>query len=264
MTGFATKTMVLSSPDNTKVNVSISIKSLNSRFFEATCKLPHIASHLETDLIKMLKKNLHRGHIYLTIHLKEPMLLTGTVKPDMSITKSYIDATNKIQKSFSLDGKLTVHDIINLPNIFTLEEHEVNKNLDKQIIEAIHALIEQLIKARQKEGASLKKDLKKRIAAMHKHILEIEKSAENLMSKKKQEVATIIQKIDSEEEEASDIRKGNLLLMLDKLDINEEIVRFSSHLESLSSQLENPKDEMGKKNRFYTARDGKRDQHNIC
>jgi len=247
MTGFATKTLVLAFADNTKINASISIKSLNSRFFEATCKLPHIAAHLETDLIKILKKNLHRGHIYLTLHLKEPMLLKGTIRPDLAIAKSYIDSIRTIKKTFSLEGNTTLSDIIPLPNIFGSEEQEGNKSLDKQILEAIHDLIEQLIKARQKEGASLKKDLKKRMSAMRKFIIEIEKSANKLMSQKKQEVATVIKKIDDATEEPSDIRKSSLLLMLDKLDINEEIVRFRSHLESLSHQLENPKEEMGKK-----------------
>ena len=82
---------------------------------------------------------------------------------------------------------------------------------------------------------------------MKKHITEIEKNAEKLMAQKKREVAAIIQKIDAQQEETTDIRKGSLLLMLDKLDINEEIVRFKSHLESLENQLDNPKAEMGKR-----------------
>jgi len=247
MTGFASKTAVLSIAEGTKFNASISIKSLNSRFFEATCKLPHIATHLETDLIKNIKKKLHRGHIYLTVHIKDPMFLKGAVKPDLSTVKSYLSSISKIGKVFSLEGEVELKNIIHLPNVFEIEEQERNKNLDKNILEIIDTLIEQLIKARLKEGEALKKDLKKRIAVMHKEIKGIENDAEKLMSQKKQEVATIIQKIDTEEYEASDVRKSNLLVMLDKLDINEEIVRFKSHLESLEEQLESQKEEIGKK-----------------
>jgi len=247
MTGFAAKTAILSFPDGTKTNVSVSLKSLNSRFFETTCKLPYILTHLETEVIKILKKNLHRGHIYLTIHIKDSMLLKGTVKPDLATVQSYLEAIQKIKEQFSLANEITIKDILPLPDIFEVEEKEANNTLDTQILEIIGSLIKQLIKARQKEGIALKNDFKKRIVAMEKHISYIEKSAEKLMSQKKQEVATVIQKIGTQEEETIDARKSNLLLMLDKLDINEEIVRFKSHLESLEHQIENPKEEMGKK-----------------
>jgi len=248
MTGFASQTAVLSLGAEKKINCSITIKSLNSRFFEATCKMPHIAGHMETDLIKMLKTKLHRGHIYLTIHIKDTMLLKESVKTNLTTVKGYLESIDKIKKTFALDDSLSIRDIIYLPNIFELEEQEGNKSFDRQIFDIIQHLIEQLRKARQKEGAALKKDLKKRIQAMTKHIFDIEKNANKLMKQKKQEVAAVIQRIDTTDEEAStDIRKSNLLLMLDKLDINEEIVRFKSHLESMSNQLENPREEMGKK-----------------
>jgi len=247
MTGFATKTSVISFADGTKINVSISLKSLNSRFFEATCKLPHIATHLETDLIKILKNKLHRGHIYLTLHIKDSISLKGKINPNLSVADGYIEAARKIQKKFSLAGEIQINDIMRLENIFETEEKEGNKVFDKQIFKIINNLIEQLIKTRQKEGVALKKDFQKRISAMKKYISEIAKNAEKLMSEKKQEVTAIIQKIDTQEEEAADIRKSHLLLMLDKLDINEEIVRFKSHLESLEDQMEHPKSEMGKR-----------------
>ena len=44
MTGFATKTVEVPSLDNTKAYLTINVKSLNSRFFEANCKLPHSAA----------------------------------------------------------------------------------------------------------------------------------------------------------------------------------------------------------------------------
>jgi len=257
MTGFATKTAIISLPDGSKINTSISLKSLNSRFFEATCKLPHIMTHLETDIIKILKQNLQRGHVYLTLHMKDSTLLKSAVKANMAAVKSYLESISNIRKTFALEGNVAINDIIDLPNIFEVEEQEGSKSVDKQIIAIINDLIEQLIKARQKEGLALKKDLLKRISIMDKEIVAIEKSAETLMSQKKEEVATLVKKIEDEQalrqtqdDRNFDIRKSGLLLMLDKLDINEEIVRFKSHLENLASHIESSKGEVGKKTDF--------------
>ncbi|MFC1841451.1 YicC/YloC family endoribonuclease [Candidatus Dependentiae bacterium] len=246
MTGFASKTVVISIAEE-KINASISIKSLNSRFFEATCKLPRIVTHLETDIIKILKQKLIRGHIYLTMHMKSTALLTSSVKANMATVKSYLEAIDAMKKTFTLEGSVSINDIIILPGVFEVEEQEGDKSLDKQIMDIINNLIEHVKKSRQKEGIALKKDILKRIAIMRKEITSIEKGAEKLMERKKQEVATIIQKIETNEEEAADMRKSHLLVMLDKLDINEEIVRFKSHLDNLESHLESQREETGKK-----------------
>ena len=71
MTGFAAKTIILELAPETRVNITISIKALNSRFFEASCKLPYTLNYFEHDFIKLLKDTLHRGHIYLIIHMSK-------------------------------------------------------------------------------------------------------------------------------------------------------------------------------------------------
>ena len=58
MTGFASETTTFTLQDGTKVDASISIKTLNSRHFESSCKLSYVISFLETKIIKLLKKNL--------------------------------------------------------------------------------------------------------------------------------------------------------------------------------------------------------------
>ena len=89
MTGFASKTITLSLNEETKTQIVMNLKSLNSRYFEATCKLPYALSHLETDFIKQLKKSLHRGHIYFTVHMNNQTIAREAVQPAMGIIKEY-------------------------------------------------------------------------------------------------------------------------------------------------------------------------------
>lgn len=248
MTGFASKTSTISISGE-KIDTSISLKSLNSRFFEATCKIPGVVSHLETEIIKILQQKLIRGHVYLTLHIKNTSMLKPTVNANLLTLKSYIDAVESIKKNFNIKDPINIHDIITLPNIFEIEDPESSKSFDKKILECIDSLVDDLKKARETEGLALKKDISKRIASMAKEIESISKNSEKLMEQKKEEISTMIQKIETEEnssESSSDLRKSHLLITLDKLDINEEIVRFKSHLQNMSALLE-LKDEIGKK-----------------
>lgn len=248
MTGFSSKTTTIEISGE-KINVAASLKTLNSRFFESTCKLPSLISHLETDIIKALQSKLTRGHVYLTLHIKNTTLLKPKVSANIPTIKSYLDACQNIKKIFDVKDSLSLKDIISLPDAFEKEEPESTKAFDKKILEIVEELLKELKLEREKEGQALKKDVLKRILAMTKEIESIAKNSEKLMEQKKEEITTLIRKIEEDEtssESASDLRKSHLLITLDKLDINEEIVRFKSHLQNMSALLEQ-KDEIGKK-----------------
>ena len=49
--------------------LEIEIKSVNSRFLDAKCRLPNSLSHLEPGLLEILKSNIARGRVDLTVTL---------------------------------------------------------------------------------------------------------------------------------------------------------------------------------------------------
>ena len=128
MTGFATKTLVIVETDGTRTQVTLNLKTLNSRFLEVTCKIPYALSYLETEFVKLFKKNLYRGNVTFTIHLSNPNVFKGAVEPTLSTAQSYLDAIHSIQEKLNVPGQITITDIIQLPNIFSVEE----KNIDDE------------------------------------------------------------------------------------------------------------------------------------
>ena len=247
MTGFASKTLVLSGKDGAQTQLTMSLKSLNSRYFEATCKLPYALNHLETDLIKLFKKKLHRGHIVFLVQISNPALFKSHVQADIGTTKSYLKAIATIQKECDVSGTVSINDIISLPYIFSSEEQTIDKETKTLILKAIDDLIEQLVKARMAEGAALEKDLLGRIKAMQHSIAEIEKEAEILMTKKKEDVTKRLAELSQHSQEVAEMQRAALYLELDKMDIHEEIVRFKNHLVTFKKNLESDEQEKGRK-----------------
>ncbi|MDP3888926.1 MAG: YicC/YloC family endoribonuclease [bacterium] len=247
MTGFAIKTFVLTTPDEGKSNVSISLKSFNSRFFEATCRLPYPLLHLETEFIKQLKKKLYRGHVYLTINMDNLNIFKGTVEPSFNIISGYINAIQQMQDRFNLKQPVSVDVLLQLPNVFSVEEHGINDESAALIFEHIDQLIDQIITMRGQEGQEIKNDLQKRIEVMQQEIDIIEKKSQELIEVQKEKVNMAMQELSGEENALADMRKNTLYALLDKLDIHEEIVRFKSHLLSMKQQLETANIEKGKR-----------------
>lgn len=249
MTGFASQTLIVEqSNGQNPIHLTINIKSLNSRFFEINCKIPSQLTSLEVDIIKQLKNSLYRGQIYLTIHLHNPNSLIAEISADTQTVASYINAIKAIQKSCHLEGELRIEQIIRLPNVFNLKEHELDDLTKKQILDAMAQLEQDLLAARNQEGLILEQDLRARTNNMQKLITEvIEKASQNIITKKTDMIAKIEQFAKEIQDEALlESQKAYMHNALDKLDVHEEITRFCGHLKKLNETLNSATHEKGK------------------
>src|SRR3989339_50689 len=220
MTGFATSTAEIALSNNSKMILSMSIKSLNSRYFEMTCKLPSILSNLEIPIQRTLQKQLHRGHIFLHIKIANQEALQESVTPSIHTIQNYLDAIEIIQKKFDLQDKVTLSQILQLPNALHNEEVELNEEVEAA---------------------------KEQLASMHIKIGRIQTLSVDFIKEKKEaltHVMTLLLAFPAEQEQKSqeqcllEAKKSTLLYEIEKIDINEETVRFNSHLINLASQFE--------------------------
>jgi uncharacterized protein (TIGR00255 family) len=247
MTGFATKTLTIPFDKTTKVNLIINIKSLNSRFFETTCKLPYALSQLETDFIKLLKKKLVRGHIYFSLYVANQAILKSGVEPSMNTIAGYLNSIKEIKKKFNIKDEVSLDTLLQLPDVFMVAEKEIDESATKLIFKAVNELIDDLITFKKEEGAMLEKDLLQRIAIMEKEIDIIDKAFLVLIEEQKKKVNQALKELEHDESKLAEARKNAVFAMLDKIDIHEEIVRFKSHLKSIRDQLKSPELEKGKR-----------------
>ncbi len=248
MTGFASKTVAIPSTETeTPVSITISIKSLNSRFFESTFKLPYALSFLETDLIQLCKTNLKRGHIFFNINMSNPSLFKAAVEPSKSVVQGYLDAIAKIKANFKISGEITIAELIQLPNIFGMEEKGVDEQTKKIIFDTTQEVLNLLIETRKREGSVMQQDIEQRCVSLDKAIKEIEKLAEKLVEHRKKEIAKTLQELGLSESEAAEGQRAILYNELSRIDIHEEIVRFKSHLKNLTSLLKTDDVEKGKR-----------------
>jgi len=246
MTGFATTTFILIR-DNEKSTITMNLKTLNTRFFETTCKFPLALFHLETKIIKNLKKKLRRGHIYFTIYVSNPSIFQRTINPALSTIKEYANAINQIKQELSITEPLSLKDLLHLPNIFNIEEKGVDKESEQLILDTIDNLINEIIVVRTQEGKTIAQDVNERIKLIKQNMVIIEELAKKILEQQKIKVHTILQEIGADENMLVEAQKNALYTTLDKIDIHEEIIRFKSHLHNLAQNITTDEIEKGKR-----------------
>lgn len=248
MTGFSSQTITICSDSGECSQVTLSLKSLNSRFFESNCKIAYALSHLETAITKKLKQKLIRGTVFFTMYLDNPGALQKTVVANASYVDGYIKAIQGLEKKYELAGELTINQLIMLPHVFDSTDESISSAITNQIMSAIDILIEELLSERKIEGEALSKDIRGRLLLMQQGLDIIEPRTLEVIEQKRTIILDNFKTLlTSLGQEYTIDNYSSLFNQLERMDIHEEIIRFKSHIENIYSVLDADGLEKGKK-----------------
>ena len=234
-----------------KINHTIELKCLNSKYLDLNLKLPYILRKKEFELKKIIGNKLLRGKIELLItneikkENKKAVLMRENIK-------SYI---NELKKMNSNDSVNLLKIAMTLPGAYEVSDSDLSKKDYKKIKKGIFSLIENVIKFRKKEGKEICLDLKKKVKIIEKKIQEIKKLESKRIENKKRKIHKEMDKLNLLIDKNR--MEQEMIYYIEKLDINEEIIRLNSHLKLFKSELNN-KLPVGKKLGFISQEIGRK------
>ena len=246
MTGFGN-----ASSDSEFGKISIDVKSLNSKTLDLNYSLNPMFRNIESDIRSILTTGLKRGKIDFKINFKiSENSFTSNLNHD--VIKSYITDLKKL--SSGIDSEF-LKIAVTLPNSIENNRSDLDQKLLENIKELLNKAIEKVIDFRVQEGKSMELDLVGNLDIIQKKLYDIEKLApERMLSIKKR----LNKKLESLKIEVDQNRfEQELIYYLEKIDINEEIVRLKNHLNYFKSTLNESQIEKGKKLTFISQEMGR-------
>ena len=243
MTGFGK-----SERKNDDLTFNVEVKSLNNRFIEVVTKMPYYINKFDKDIIELTKKKCIRGKIIVNINILNNKNNNLVLNKDK--LNSYLTLSEEIKKVSKIDSNLEISDIINIPDIFDdkkIIQTDKNKRL---LMNAVKEALDDLNNFRMIEGRNIFKDLNKKIIQIEKTVKKIKKIS---LTSSKKEFQVLTKKIKNISKSINNLDKDRLYqeiaISIEKKDINEEIVRLTSHIDLLKKSLKS-KDHVGKKMNF--------------
>ena len=231
--------------------ISLDIKSLNGKNLDLNYNLNPIFRNIESEIRSILTNLLKRGKVDLKINLK---VSGNNFKTNLNhdVIKSYIIELKKLATASDSEFlKIAV----SLPNSIENNRPNLNEKLTVSVIELVKDAVKELIDFRVQEGSSLKKDLLDNIGLIKKKLEQIEKLAPERIKSIKGRIKKSLNalKIDLDL-----IRfEQELIYHLEKLDINEEVVRLKNHLIFFKKTINDKQIEKGKKLSFISQEIGR-------
>ena len=233
-----------------ELELEIEIKTLNSKYFDSKIILPSSISVYELELNKLLKDNLIRGKVDLRIKFSD--IASESVKFNKEVINKYI---NELKEVSDFDESQLLKNVLSLPNSIKKEENIIEDNLKTRIFECVNKVIDQVIKFREIEGSNTKTDLIDNLVKLDSFKLNIESFSKDHRTQVEEDLKSKINNLNLELDYGR--LEQELFYYLEKIDINEEIIRLNSHLKFFSDVLNNNEVEKGKKLGFICQEIGR-------
>ena len=205
---------------------TVEIKSLNSKQIDMNVRVPGLYRDKELNIRKILSTALSRGKIDFSLFVE----YTGTEKTasiNAEVVKKYYHDLQNIAKELNNNDEL-MSTVMRMPEVMKVEKEEI----DPQEWETIEILIQKATSAltqfREDEGQSLAQDFILRIENIRSLMHCIQKEEHQRVANIKEHIVEKLSELKSDVDENR--LEQELIYYLEKLDVTEEIVRLSNHL----------------------------------
>lgn len=214
-------------------DITIEIKSVNSRFFDCGVKLPRAYSFLEERIKSYVQKNaVSRAKVDVFVTVDRHTTDVGAVSVDLAFAESYIKALRELASAFDLRDDISVMSVARNQDIFTYERSEADMEGEWELIRSVlDEAIAGYSAMREAEGKKAEDDIKAKLELVRGYADEVEAISHEDTVGYRDKLEARLRQILSDNSLVIDENRllTECAVWADKIAIDEELVRLRSH-----------------------------------
>ncbi len=250
MTGFGKAT-----GEHASKNITVEIKSLNSKSFDLSVRMPNVFKEKDIELRSGLSKELERGKVDFLLYF-ESVNVAKKCSINQELAKAYFDELQILSNNIQQTNVDYVGTIMKMPDILESEHHETDESEWATAKGIIEEALKEFNKFRSDEGRSLQGELTNRVNNIQNYLAEIENmDASRIDNVKGRLNKSIAEFVESDKVDRNRFEQ-ELIYYIEKIDITEEKVRLRTHCDYFISTM-NENTNNGKKLGFITQEIGR-------
>ena len=235
--------------ENERVEVYLQIKTLNHRFLELEVYPPQFFLFAWEKTIKdYIKRKIERGKVIIDIEIRRKKPPLPEVIINQNLISHYYEALSQVSHRLELIDKITLSDILSLPETIYLKKSKVIEEDVKPLIDRnLRKALKQLLQMREKEGKEHYCAIREYFERIQKDVQEIEREIPLIKRKYKRRIKESLGKLIDNPDRKKVLNELSSIIW--RGDISEEILRLRSHLDQFQDTLKN-QEPIGNKLKF--------------
>jgi len=248
MTGFGTAAL-----ENEKISLNVQIKTVNGRFLDTRFRMPRQYGALENEMKRLIASKLSRGSVDIQVN----RALSGQdseveVTTNVALARGWMKAAGGLAKELGLPLSLTTENFLRIPDVIAVSESAELESWERDaVLETLKKALAACVSERKREGEELGKILGSLLDQMDRFLLGVKKRKTQLDGDLKERLKERLKNIDPAVQVDPNRLAQEVVILLDRADIAEELARADAHVGAYRKAL-NETGAMGKKLDFYT------------
>lgn len=234
MTGFGREHKVIDGRE-----YLVEIRSVNSRYYEFTAKLPRQYMYLEEKLKTLLKEKISRGKVEVSLSVYNIKGKETAVTVNELVVENYVTAMREAGEKFGLIDDLSLNSIFKMTDAFNVVRADVDEEeIWLAVKETAEGALDKFVKMRETEGEKMKADILEKLSNIEAMIEKVcEYSPETVKAYRERLMAKMTEILENKQ-----IDEQRILLeagiFAEKIAVDEETVRLKSHFEQFRKMLD--------------------------
>lgn len=246
MTGYGKGIVELSN-----YTIEAEIKSLNSRYFELSIRLPKAIAYKEFEIREKVRKRISRGKVFVSITMNADPSQMGKILVNKEGLEETVTILKEIKKQTKIKDAITLEKILSLKELFLKNEENGSEENFENLEKALFLAIDDFEKMKKQEGKELEKDLRKRLNLIRDSVAEVENRNPEAIKAYFDKLKQKARDLTADLIDNPDRLNMELALLSEKYDVTEECVRLRSHIKLFEDALDNAA-EPGRKLNFIS------------
>lgn len=219
--------------------ITVELKSVNSRYFEYSSRIPRSCAFMDERLKKLLAGRVSRGKVELSLQLQGSSEADIVVVPDLALAKSYQNALRALSEELQLRCDLPLSLLARFPDVLCARRAEPDEEqLWQEVSGVCLAALGSFTDMRAAEGEKLREDILSRLDFLEDAVSEVEKDSAARMEAYTQRLYARLKTV-LEDRTVDDARVlTEAAIFADKTAVDEETVRLRSHIAQYRGILE--------------------------
>ncbi len=248
MTGFGKSSRVFQSR-----KASVEIRALNSKGLDLSVKMPSIYKEVEPQIRKLVAEALSRGKIEISIHI-ESEKNTETNIVNKELATSIYEELKTLNSSWGQKESDYLSIILKMPEVINTEGEAPDKEELLKVVDLAKDACSQVRQFREKEGKDLQSEFMQRTGEISRLLKEVAPFEQERIQSTRERLQKGLDEFPSDKMDNNRFEQ-ELIYYIEKLDISEEKMRLSNHIEYFLETI--PLYQSGKKLGFIAQEMGR-------
>ncbi|MFZ0310264.1 MAG: YicC/YloC family endoribonuclease [Candidatus Sulfotelmatobacter sp.] len=222
---------------------SLSLKSVNHRFLDLHFRLPSGSDSIEMQLRRLLKEKIARGHVEVTLSLERGS--SEGFALNRPLVSAYIAAFRAAAGEFGVPSEPDLNAILRIPGALDSASNPEDGALESAVMATVGEVLDRLNQMREQEGRGIERELRQRMAHLSEAVNTVQLYRRTVLQSYVERFQSRIQELLGSSADKERVLQEAALLV-DRSDIQEEIVRLENHIQHFLGLLDE-NGEVGKK-----------------